>query len=70
MRRILILVLLIAQTVVAQLPSARPETVSVSSARLAQMDAAINSEIAEHHLPGAVVLVARKDRVIWQRAYG
>ena len=70
MRRILILVLLIAQTVVAQLPSARPETVSVSSARLAQMDAAINSEIAEHHLPGAVVLVARKGRVIWQRAYG
>ena len=68
--KLVIIAVVLAQTALGQLPFAKPESVSVSSARLAQMDAAINSEIAQHHLPGAVVLVARKGRVIWQRAYG
>src|SRR5689334_11312299 len=70
MTRILILILLVSQTVLAQLPMARAESVSVSSARLAQMDAIINAEIAQHHLPGAVVLVARNRRIIWNKSYG
>src|ERR1043165_8494055 len=65
-----LIILVVAQSVLGQLPFAKPESVAVSSARLAQMDAAINSEIAQHHLPGAGVLVGRKGRVIWQRAYG
>src|ERR1051326_5822665 len=68
--RLLVVVVIVAQSALAQLPFAKPESVSVSSARLAQMDAGINSEIAQHHLPGAVVLVGRKGRVIGQRAYG
>src|SRR5690242_15156742 len=68
--RVAIVVVVAAQCVLGQLPLAKPESVAVSSARLAQMDAAINAEIAEHHLPGAVVLVARKGRVIWQKSYG
>jgi uncharacterized protein YbbC (DUF1343 family)/CubicO group peptidase (beta-lactamase class C family) len=68
--KLLVLVLVVAQSALGQLPFAKPESVAVSGARLAQMDAAINSEIAQHHLPGAVVLVGRKGRVIYQRAYG
>src|SRR5690348_9547345 len=68
--KLALVVVLVAQSALSQLPIAKPESVAVSSARLAQMDAAINSEIAQHHLPGAVVLVGRKGRVIWQRAYG
>src|SRR5689334_1522255 len=68
--KLALVVVLVAQSALGQLPFAKPESVAVSSARLAQMDAAINSEIAQHHLPGAVVLVAGKGRVIWQRAYG
>jgi uncharacterized protein YbbC (DUF1343 family)/CubicO group peptidase (beta-lactamase class C family) len=68
--RFAIVVVVVVQSALGQLPAAKPESVSVSSARLAQMDAAIESEIAQHHLPGAVVLVGRKGRVIWQRAYG
>jgi len=68
--RIVVVVLCVVQPALGQLPSAKPESVSVSSARLAQMDAAINEEIREHHLPGAVVVVARKGRVIWQHSYG
>src|SRR5215510_10346507 len=71
-RRILkpIFILLLAQCVWAQVPLARPESVSVSSERLAQMDAVIADEIANKHLPGAVVLVGRKGHVVWRKSYG
>ncbi|HJS25392.1 MAG TPA: exo-beta-N-acetylmuramidase NamZ domain-containing protein [Pyrinomonadaceae bacterium] len=68
--KIFILTLLAAQSVLAQLPLVRPETVSVSSGRLAQMDAVIEEEIANKRLPGAVVVVGRKGRVVWRQGYG
>ena len=55
-----ILVTLLAQTALGQ----------VSSARLAQMDSVIAADIANKNLPGAVVLVGRKGRVAWRKAYG
>jgi uncharacterized protein YbbC (DUF1343 family)/CubicO group peptidase (beta-lactamase class C family) len=58
------------QSVAAQVPIVRPESVSVSSSRLAQMDAVIADAIADKKLPGAVVLVGRKGRVVWKKAYG
>jgi uncharacterized protein YbbC (DUF1343 family)/CubicO group peptidase (beta-lactamase class C family) len=62
MRRILvpILVVVLAQSVFAQ----------VSAARLSQMDAVIAEAIANKKLPGAVVLVGRKGRIVWLKAYG
>src|SRR5215213_9432439 len=65
-----ILVVVLAQSAFAQVPVARPESVAVSSARLADMDAVIAEAIADKKLPGAVVLVGRKGRVVWQKAYG
>ena len=53
-----------------QLPLARPESVAVSTQQLAQMDAVIEEEIANKHLPGAVVLVGRKGHVVWRKSYG
>src|SRR5919107_1125103 len=71
-RRILkpVFILLLAQSVLAQVPVARPESVGVSTQRLAQMDAIIDEEIANKHLPGAVVLVGRKGHVVWRKSYG
>src|SRR6185503_3889883 len=43
---------------------------AVSLERLAQMDAVIEGEIANKRLPGAVVLVGRKGRVVWRKSYG
>jgi uncharacterized protein YbbC (DUF1343 family)/CubicO group peptidase (beta-lactamase class C family) len=43
---------------------------AVSLERLAQMDAVIEAEIANKRLPGAVVLVGRKGRVVWRKSYG
>jgi uncharacterized protein YbbC (DUF1343 family)/CubicO group peptidase (beta-lactamase class C family) len=63
-------VLLLAQSTLAQLRIARPESVSVSSAGLARMDALIAEDIANKLLPGAVVLVGRKGQIVWRKAYG
>jgi CubicO group peptidase (beta-lactamase class C family) len=68
--RVSLALLLLAHTALAQVPIARPEAVSMSSARLAQMDAVIADAIADKKLPGAVVLVGREGRIVWRKAYG
>ncbi len=65
-----LLLALTLQSLALPLPSARPETVGVSSERLQRMDAVIEQAIARHETPGAVALVARKGRVVWRKAYG
>jgi uncharacterized protein YbbC (DUF1343 family)/CubicO group peptidase (beta-lactamase class C family) len=64
------LIILFAQAVAAQLSLVRPESVSVSAQRLAEMDAVITEGIGNKRLPGAVVLVSRKGRVVWRKSYG
>ncbi len=54
----------------AQLPRANPAAVSLSTPGLEQMNQVIAESIGKRELPGAVVLVARKGRVVWRRAYG
>lgn len=70
MLRLVLIALLVAQPALAQLRLAKPETESVSSVALARMDSVIKDEIAKHRLPGAVVLVGRKGRILWQKTYG
>ena len=47
-----------------------PSTASLSLTQLQKIDAVVNEEIAQRHLPGAVVLVGRNGRVAWRKAYG
>ncbi|HKB64288.1 MAG TPA: exo-beta-N-acetylmuramidase NamZ domain-containing protein [Pyrinomonadaceae bacterium] len=54
----------------SSLKTIKPATVSVSAQKLAAIDVEVNREIAQHHLPGAVVLVARNGGVVWRKAYG
>src|SRR5499426_1372084 len=47
-----------------------PVAVGMSPTRLAHLDEIIEAEIAKKQLPGAVVIVGRKGKVVWRRAYG
>ncbi len=63
-----------AQLAVPQTPTsieaASPESVGMSAARLDLITRAFSKEIDERQLPGAVVMVARKGRLVYARAFG
>ena len=52
------------------LPVAKPESVGLSSRRLDQIGAALRAEIARNAIPGAVVAVARKGKLVYYEAFG
>jgi CubicO group peptidase (beta-lactamase class C family) len=52
------------------LPSAAPEEVGVSSARLTRIDDFVERHLEAHHFGGAVTVVARKGKVVQFKAYG
>ncbi|HLL76889.1 MAG TPA: exo-beta-N-acetylmuramidase NamZ domain-containing protein [Pyrinomonadaceae bacterium] len=54
----------------ASLPVAAPAAVGMSAERLAQLDKVVAHAIERKETPGAVVLAARKGRVVWRKAYG
>ncbi|MEZ5345765.1 MAG: DUF1343 domain-containing protein [Pyrinomonadaceae bacterium] len=69
--RINLLIGLFLATAFAQgLPTARPEAVQMSSEKLNLIDGLIEKAIAEKKMPGAVVLVGRKGKIVFKRAYG
>ena len=68
--QIVFVLTLVAQPIIAQLPHGKPESVSVSALHLAAMDSVITDEISKGRLPGAVVTVGRKGRLVWQKVYG
>jgi CubicO group peptidase (beta-lactamase class C family) len=52
------------------LPRAMPEAVGMSSERLALIGRTINAEMARDQLPGAVLAIARKGKLVHFEAYG
>jgi len=52
------------------LPRAKPETVGMSSERLALIRKQIDAEIARDQLPGAVLAIARRGKLVHFEAYG
>ena len=59
-----------AQTATAPLPTAKPEQVGMSSQRLGQISTVLKREIEQGNLPGVVVMVARKGRLVYSEAIG
>jgi uncharacterized protein YbbC (DUF1343 family)/CubicO group peptidase (beta-lactamase class C family) len=66
----LLLLALSAQALAVDLPVASPAAVGMAATRLAQIDVVLPQAIERRELPGAVVLVARRGRVVWHKAYG
>jgi CubicO group peptidase (beta-lactamase class C family) len=52
------------------LPRAKPETVGMSSPALARIGETIEADVQNGKLPGAVVAVARKGKLVYYRAFG
>src|ERR1051325_8571766 len=52
------------------LPTAQPETVGMSSQRLAKVGAALKKEVADGRFRGAGVMVARKGKLVYHEAVG
>ena len=67
---VLLLFVFATQLCAATLPNAAPAAVGMSATRLANLDEVVQKSIERNELPGAVVLAARRGRVVWRKAYG
>jgi CubicO group peptidase (beta-lactamase class C family) len=54
----------------AGLPEAKPEAVGFDPARLARVEDAVARAIGEKKVPGAVVMVGRRGKVVLAKAFG
>jgi CubicO group peptidase (beta-lactamase class C family) len=52
------------------LPAASPESVGMSSERLARVTETFKNEVAQGRLPGVVMMVARKGKLVYSEAFG
>nr|WP_288834641.1 serine hydrolase domain-containing protein [uncultured Flavobacterium sp.] len=53
-----------------KLSEAAPESVGISSERLARIDNMLNKAVADSEIPGAIALVARKGKIVYFKAFG
>src|SRR5688500_7581020 len=62
--------LLISESFAQDLPTAKPEDLGFSTQRLARLDEMFNSYVTENKMAGSVILVARKGKVGYYKAFG
>jgi uncharacterized protein YbbC (DUF1343 family)/CubicO group peptidase (beta-lactamase class C family) len=53
-----------------RLPLAPPQTAGMSAEKLNLIDALVEKDIADKKLPGAVIIVGHKDKIVFRKAYG
>src|SRR6201987_5002837 len=64
------LLVLSASLLAQDLPTAKPETLGLSSERLERIGAAVQHSIDDKRIAGAVTLVVRHGKVAWFKAQG
>lgn len=64
------LLLLLAPAAAQELPRAEPGEVGMSAERLAQLDRFIHGYVEDGRLAGATLIVARRGRVVYDKAFG
>ncbi len=65
-----LLMLLLSQCRIESRDVAKPEVVGMSPRRLQRLDGIVNDAIARKDFPGAVLLVGRRDKIVFRKAYG
>ena len=61
---------LLTTAVADEIPTATPESVGMSSDRLARFSSAMNAGIRAGHFPGAVAAVSRNGKIVFFESYG
>lgn len=59
-----------AQTTSRRLPMVSPESAGMDAARLGQIESAVQKALDEKKMPGCVVLIGRKGKVAYLKAFG
>lgn len=52
------------------LPVATPQSVGMNAAKLEQIEGLVNADIADKKLPGAVVIVGHRGKIVYRKAFG
>jgi uncharacterized protein YbbC (DUF1343 family)/CubicO group peptidase (beta-lactamase class C family) len=52
------------------LPLATPQSVGMNAAKLDQIEQLVNADIADKKLPGAVVVVGHRGKIVYRKAFG
>ena len=60
----------LCSAVAQPLPIAKPESVGMSTQRLEKITTALTQDVADNKLPGAVVMVARKGKLVYSQTFG
>ena len=60
----------LCSAVAQPLPVAKPESVGMSTQRLEKITTALTQDVADNKLPGAVVMVARKGKLVYSQTFG
>src|SRR5690606_9920980 len=53
-----------------ELPVAAPSSVGMDPAKLAEIGRAVEQAIADKDMPGAVVLIGHKGKIVYRQAFG
>src|SRR6058998_1199612 len=69
-RLLLLLLSVLNLSAADSLPSAKPESVGLSSARLERLAQAIKQDVDRGRMPGAVVAIARKGKLAYYESFG
>jgi CubicO group peptidase (beta-lactamase class C family) len=66
----IVLLVFVSPARAQDLPTARPEEVGFSTERLARLDEKFNAYVTDNKMAGSVILVARKGKVVYNKAFG
>ena len=52
------------------LPIASPQSTGMNAAKLNQIEQLVNADIADKKLPGAVIIIGHRGKIVYRKAFG
>lgn len=67
---LMLFLVFVSGTFAQGLPVAAPDSVGMNAAKLSEIDALVNADIADKKMPGAVIIIGHKGKVVYRKAFG